>query len=167
MIPLKEKQKWHPWNKKHISLMGIYRTPRKMRFLHELRENPTEAELVLKKRLRLKRDDPEYLRFKFQYIVLGFILDFYFSRARVCVEIDGGYHRKIEQKEKDNIRTAALNKAGIKVIRFTNDEVINKLEWVVNRIYWFLSINWPNCPEWLKEYRISKVDNNGYVVAGH
>lgn len=153
--------------KKHIPFTRVCRTKRKTQFLKELRNNPTKAELILKKRLRLKRDNPNYLRFRFQYIVLGFILDFYFPRPKICVEIDGEYHKTKEQTIKDNIRTAALNKAGIKVIRFTNGEVINNLEWVINRIYWFLSINWCDCPEWLKKYRISKYDDKGYVVAGH
>lgn len=135
-------------------IIGVYRTPRKKRFVSTLLKNITPAEKALKKRLRLRRAHPQYIRFHFQYIVLGFILDFYFNKAKVCVEIDGPYHETIEQREKDQQRTCALNKHGIRVIRFTNDEVINNLDWVVKRIYWFLAQeNWPGKPAWLSQYK--------------
>lgn len=54
-----------------------------------------------------------------------YILDFYLPLERIVIEIDGGYHNTVEQLEKDKIRTANIEKKNIKVIRFTNEVVLN------------------------------------------
>jgi len=50
------------------------------------------------------------------------------------IEIDGEIHNNDVSKEYDLNRTAELEKFGIRVIRFTNDQVLYKLEWVIYRI---------------------------------
>ena len=51
---------------------------------------------------------------------------------RVGVEIDGGIHE--EQKDYDKLRDQIINQYGIKVIRFTNEEVVNRSDWVLAKI---------------------------------
>ena len=63
-----------------------------------------------------------------------FIVDFYCHSAKLVIEVDGEIHDRPEQKEKDLTRENWLKSNGLKVIRFTNDEVFNNLEMVLNKI---------------------------------
>jgi len=76
----------------------------------------------------LKHDKTGY-RFLRQKIINSFILDFYCSKLRLWIEIDGLYHEN--QKEYDIYRTGILRDCWIKVIRYTNDDVEYYLNWVI------------------------------------
>ena len=90
----------------------------------ELRKNMTKAEKELWYHyLRYNR-----LTFHRQKIIENYIVDFYCSKALLVIEIDGDSHFTNEAIEYDFNRTAILEAYGIKVIRFTNYEVINDFE---------------------------------------
>ena len=72
------------------------------------------------------------LRFRRQQIIHGFIADFYCNQINLVVEIDGGIHE--QQKDYDELRTKIINQHYIKVIRFTNEEVIDKSDWVLQKL---------------------------------
>nr|WP_295883647.1 DUF559 domain-containing protein [uncultured Devosia sp.] len=59
--------------------------------------------------------------FRRQHPIGPYILDFYCAALKLCVEVDGPVHD--EQVERDERRTAWLNKEGLTVIRFSADEV--------------------------------------------
>lgn len=59
-------------------------------------------------------------------------MDFYCPEKKLAVELDGGFHRK--RKEYDKERDVCLNKLGINVLRFWNDEVLNNVDSVVEII---------------------------------
>lgn len=65
------------------------------------------------------------LKYKFrrQHPIEHFIIDFYCTEAKLCIEIDGGSHYEDGQAEYDQARTEYLEMLGYKVIRFTNDDV--------------------------------------------
>ena len=63
--------------------------------------------------------------FRDQQALYGFILDFYSVFFMLAIEIDGGYHDAPEQRQYDFSRTEKLNRKGISVLRFTNDDVMN------------------------------------------
>ena len=94
-----------------------------------LRENMTIAEKHLWSRLNNKQLG---VRFRRQHPIDIFIVDFYCHTFKLVVEIDGGYHK--EQLEYDEGRTAELERFGITVIRFTNDEVMKEIDRVVEEI---------------------------------
>jgi very-short-patch-repair endonuclease len=52
----------------------------------------------------------------------------------LVIEVDGAVHDETSQKERDEQRTIILKRLGIKEIRFTNDEVINRTDQVVKKI---------------------------------
>jgi very-short-patch-repair endonuclease len=52
----------------------------------------------------------------------------------MVIEIDGAVHQDPSQHERDIERTKILASLGIKVIRFSNEEVIGHLDQVINRI---------------------------------
>jgi very-short-patch-repair endonuclease len=58
-----------------------------------------------------------------QHPIGPFILDFYCAAAKLCVEVDGPVHDEDEQAGRDLRRTAWLKKQGIRVIRFTMDDL--------------------------------------------
>jgi very-short-patch-repair endonuclease len=95
-----------------------------------LRKRMTNCEILLWEKLRGKQILG--LRFRSQHPIDIFIADFYCHEARLVVEIDGEIHEG--QIEYDDGREVEIEKYGIKVIRFTNDEVINNRDNVVNKI---------------------------------
>ena len=77
---------------------------------------------------RVWKTKPLGYKFRRQHPIAGHILDFYCHKLRLSIEVDGGYHLKKEQKEKDNERTAYLKSVGITEYRFTNEEILNQFE---------------------------------------
>lgn len=74
------------------------------------------------------------MKFRQQHGFGNYIMDFYCPSIRLCIEIDGEVHETTEAKEYDKERTVFLNHYGIKVIRFRNEEILNDLEEVINKI---------------------------------
>jgi very-short-patch-repair endonuclease len=98
----------------------------------EMRKNPTEAEQLLCKELRGRKLDN--LKFRRQQPMQGYILDFYCEAVRLGVEVDGEIHVKEEQMKYDQQRSEYLEEYGIKIIRFTNDQIIDCMKEVLNTI---------------------------------
>lgn len=63
-----------------------------------------------------------------------FIVDFFCPDAQMVIEIDGEVHDDPSQKERDLERTRILNRFGLKVLRFSNAEVIGDIDSVLEKI---------------------------------
>ena len=87
-----------------------------------LRKNQTKEELLLWNCF-LKRYP---VRFRRQYIIGNYIVDFYCHGAKIAVELDGSQHYDPIAAEKDHIRTAYLQSQGIYVLRFSNLDVLRR-----------------------------------------
>lgn len=96
----------------------------------ELRRNPTPAERKLWTEY-LKTFPIRILR---QRPIDHFIVDFYCAALKLVIEIDGKSHFTDEGQVYDRERTQVLEGYGLKVIRFTNDEVLHHFEEVCQRI---------------------------------
>jgi very-short-patch-repair endonuclease len=98
----------------------------------QLRKNMTIAELVLWKKLR----DRELFmtRFRRQHPIGIYIVDFYNHEFKIVIEIDGEIHQSTEVNDYDSKRTYELEKHGLKVLRFTNHQVIYECDSVINHI---------------------------------
>ncbi|HKL43940.1 MAG TPA: endonuclease domain-containing protein, partial [Candidatus Absconditabacterales bacterium] len=96
----------------------------------ELRNNITQAENKLRYKF-LRGKDFNTAR---QKIINNYIVDFYIASKRLVIEIDGDTHRSEEEIKYDKRRTKELEEYGLKVIRFTNNEVYDNFEEVCNRI---------------------------------
>ena len=94
-----------------------------------LRANMTIAEKILWE--HINKNKLGY-RFKPQHPIDIFIVDFYCHRIGLVIEVDGEIH--LSQQEYDTGRTAELEKYGLRIVRFTNNEVINETEKVINKI---------------------------------
>ena len=97
-----------------------------------LRHHQTNAEARLWAALRAHRLDG--LHFRRQRPVGTFIADFYCHQARLVVEVDGGVHLARDQRAYDRERDAIMALFGVRVLRVTNDEVLNDLPAVLTRI---------------------------------
>ncbi len=98
----------------------------------KLRNNPTEAEKNLCPFLRKR----QMLGFKFrrQYGIDAFVLDFYCPKVRLAIEIDGEIHRSREVNRYDKERQQYLEQFGISFLRFSNREVLENVETVLKMI---------------------------------
>lgn len=92
---------------------------------------PTEAESLLWRNIRARRLNAKFNR---QHIIGDYIVDFVCIEKKLVIEVDGGYHSEYEQIEKDELRTARLNRMGFSVIRFSNEEVLENIHEVINKI---------------------------------
>lgn len=92
-----------------------------------LRKNMTETEKILWSKIRNGKLNGFYFRRQHPYNI--YILDFYCDKASLAIEIDGEIH--LRQKEYDEERTRFLESSGLKVLRFTNDDINTQIEWVL------------------------------------
>ena len=74
------------------------------------------------------------LRFRRQYVIGNYIVDFYCHKAKLVVELDGSQHYEPTEAQKDRIRTAYLESLGLRVLRFTNLEVLQQFRSVCEAI---------------------------------
>lgn len=97
-----------------------------------LRDNMTASERKLWEHLKGKKMLD--LRFRPQHPIDIFIADFYCHPLKLVIEVDGGIHKSRGQKEYDINRETELNSWGIKVIRFTNQDVEHSIAFVISEI---------------------------------
>jgi adenine-specific DNA-methyltransferase len=109
------------------ALPSLFEKAKQMRLV-----DTTEAEEKLWQILRNRQI--ENCKFRRQHPLYKFIADFYCHEKKLVVEVDGGYHNEKEQKEYDELRTEIINKYGIQVLRFTNEEVLNDIKNVKEKI---------------------------------
>jgi len=99
---------------------------------HELRKNMTKAEIALWDELKNRKLFK--VRFRRQHPVDIFVVDFYCHEIMLAIEIDGEIHSKKEISEYDDGRTHDIEKLGIKIIRFTNEQVFNDINKVKSEL---------------------------------
>lgn len=95
----------------------------------ELRSTMTDAEIALWAKLRRKQ--LHELQFYRQKPIGNYIVDFYCPSARLVVEIDGGQHYKEEGKRRDAVRDSYLKGIGLRVLRFSNLDILGNMDGVV------------------------------------
>ena len=108
----------------------IYNKKSMQDFRRDLRFNQTYGEKTLWTNLRKKQI--ENTRFLRQYSVNKFIIDFYAPDIKLGIEVDGSSH--IGNEEHDKIRQEQIEFLGIKIIRFSDEQVIGNTEKVINKI---------------------------------
>ncbi|KTE20284.1 hypothetical protein ATE67_11990 [Sphingopyxis sp. H050] len=96
----------------------------------ELRLNATAAERALWAQLSARKISG--VRFNRQFPIGPFICDFVSRTAKLVIEVDGGQHSV--DVAKDEARTAYLQARGYRVIRFWNNDVLERIEGVVMEI---------------------------------
>ena len=113
----------------------IKNAPELRTFRTTLRKRLTPAEATLWS--SLKSSKLEGRKFRRQYSVARYVLDFYCPAERLGVELDGEGHFNDLAAQYDFERKVFIRHFGIKVIRFENQLVFDDLEYVLNRICQF------------------------------
>src|SRR5262245_45391846 len=105
--------------------------------VRKLRNNQTPAEQILweclrreKLGLKFRRQQPS--RIKLEDEIKLFIADFYCPKAKLVIEVDGKVH--LSQKDYDRARDWLIKQLGFRIIRFTNDQVLQHLKSVIKEI---------------------------------
>ena len=111
---------------------GIDRAQLKMASAKRLRTNMTDCERKLWHALRAKRFAP--VRLRRQQPIGPFIADFYCAAAKLVIELDGSQHGSEAALSYDAERTGWLEARGYRVLRFSNFDVVENMEGVMERI---------------------------------
>jgi very-short-patch-repair endonuclease len=106
-----------------IKEMHLNAKPDVFKFAQELRKHMTESEKALWKVLRKYRNSG--FIFRRQHPLHLFIADFYCHKLKLIIEVDGEVHNSEESLQYDEGRTAELEKYGITVLRFSNEQVLH------------------------------------------
>jgi len=105
----------------------------------KLRKNLTKSEKLLWE--KLSKNQFHGFKFRRQHPIHIFIADFYCHKLKLIIEIDGEYHENEKQKLLDEQRTELLEKQGLKIIRFTNEEIASNIEEVIKKLESYLPSN--------------------------
>lgn len=104
----------------------------------ELRKYSTESEKIFWEAVRNRKflNKKFYRQYPLFFDYLGketfCIADFYCHENKLVVEIDGGYHKR--QKDYDLIKNEVIETLGIKIVRFTNEEILTELNIVLEKL---------------------------------
>jgi very-short-patch-repair endonuclease len=98
-----------------------------------LRTNMTDAENMLW--LKLRRKQLKGHQFHRQKIIGKYIVDFYCPKANLVIELDGGQHYSETGRAKDRARDDVLREMGIKVLRFSDRDVFENMDGVMEGIW--------------------------------
>ena len=122
----------------HWKLSG--KNPSLPKLARELRRDATAAEKILWECLR--RRQFMGLKFRRQHpLGSNYIADFYCAEARVAVELDGSVHNSARSHWADGIRHRQIQLAGVRVLRFRNEQIVGDLEGVLKQIGEYLSLS--------------------------
>ena len=97
-----------------------------------LRSNSTSAEAILWKMLKAKHIEGK--RWRRQFSIGNFILDFYCPEIKLCIELDGSEHYTVSGQFNDERREEFLKSQGITIIRFENKEIWHYTEQIIETI---------------------------------
>lgn len=97
-----------------------------------LRQNQTPQEQKLWSILRNRQLCN--LKFKRQYPIGNYIVDFVCKERKIIIEVDGGQHNSIDIIAYDEERTKYLKSLGFKVIRFWNNEIDDNMEGIYAKL---------------------------------
>jgi len=99
----------------------------------ELRKGLTKSEACLWK-YALKAKQLKGYQFRRQRPILQYIADFFCKELMLIIELDGITHDDEVALVKDNRREERLAKAGFKIVRFTDEEVLNNMDGVLSEL---------------------------------
>lgn len=109
----------------------------------KLREVMPRAEVILWSKLKSRQFHG--LKFRRQFGVGPFVIDFYCAKHKLAIELDGPSHFEDDAEEYDKNRQQYIEQFGIQFLRFMNSEIYENLDGVLDSIY--LAVIEDNCPK--------------------
>jgi very-short-patch-repair endonuclease len=98
----------------------------------DFRRNATPAEKILWAHLRNRQ--VRGIKFRRQHPHRQYIFDFYSPESHLAIEVDGAIHSTPAQAERDCVRTETVGIDGIRVLRFSNEHILEDLEDVLKSL---------------------------------
>ena len=102
----------------------------------DLRQKSTDTEKSLWEELR---NNKLGVKFRRQFSVMGYVVDFYCPKHRLIIELLGNVHKSDSVKKYDNYRRRYLESFWMKVLEFWNDEVEKNMDGAIGRIKFHLT----------------------------
>lgn len=112
--------------------------PQLLEFAKSMRTNATDAESLMWQLLRNKRF--MNLKFRRQYVIAPYIVDFYCHELGLVIELDGSQHNMDDAIEYDAERTKFLEALDLQVVRYWNHDVLNHTNVILDNL-------WQTCSE--------------------
>ena len=109
-----------------------------------LRKNQTDAEKKLWSIVRNRQLSG--VKFRRQFSVGRYILDFYCPEYRIGIEADGGQHYENGGRTRDELRTNELNNLGVEIIRFSDHDILKNIDAVFEVIQKAIEMRKVNSP---------------------
>lgn len=103
------------------------------KYSQNLKKNTTQSENYLWYFLRNRR--LKKYKFRRQYVIPPYIVDFVCLKKKIIIELDGGQHNHNKHQTYDEKRTEFLKSAGYQVIRFWNEEIFKNPDEVLGVIF--------------------------------
>lgn len=97
-----------------------------------LRNRQTVAEQILWR--HIKMEQLEGFKFRRQYGIGPYIVDFYCVASRLVIEVDGDSHGTEEARRNDEVRQQEIEALGLRVLRFTDEDVKERIDAVLEKI---------------------------------
>ncbi len=107
----------------------LYNRRQDMKRRRYLRRNMPKAEALLW--LRIQRRQVLATKFRRQFSVAAYVLDFYCPELKLAIELDGDPHFRCRARIRDEERRAFLDGLGIQVLRFMNTDVLENMDGVL------------------------------------
>jgi very-short-patch-repair endonuclease len=98
----------------------------------QLRRSMPEAEVIVWSQLKNKQISG--IKFRRQYSIGRYVVDFYCAKKKLAIEIDGESHYMLNAPERDEERQQWIEQFGIRFLRFTNDDVRKNLYGILDAI---------------------------------
>lgn len=110
----------------------IYNRAEQKEYRQYLRTHGTRAEIVLW--LCLKGRQVRDCKFRRQYGIQMFVVDFYCPELKLAIEVDGATHEDRQHQRQDQNRQDLIESFGVRFLRFSGEDVLGDAEKVVERI---------------------------------
>lgn len=104
----------------------------------KLRKDQTYCEKIMW--LYLRNRQLLGIKFRRQYSVDKYVVDFYAPEIKLAIELDGNVHNIPEQKEYDIERQSYLEEFGIRFLHITNEELLGNPNKAFDRIERFIKL---------------------------
>ncbi|HOK80203.1 MAG TPA: endonuclease domain-containing protein [bacterium] len=112
--------------------MKIHYDKKLKKFSRTLRQKMTDVERLFWSKIRMRQLNG--YQFYRQRPIGEYVVDFYCPRAKLIIEIDGGQHYEDDGRRKDEMRDKFLSGIGLKILRFSDRDVIENIEGVVEHV---------------------------------
>jgi very-short-patch-repair endonuclease len=120
------------WEGNELSMSSTFNRTESKNRRRYLRKNMTRAEKLLWG--KLQKSQLNCLRFRRQYGVLNYILDFYCPQYKLGIEIIGDVHGYSGRQKFDLHRKRKIESLGIKLLSYTNSQVVEEMDGVLKHI---------------------------------